>query len=167
MVRVMATGGLPVERLRGYLRELPPATRALLIAELERSLLRGDDVPGGDLLLQEVRRAVRESGQHTPRIGSAARCFFRPLEPFLVDDQPGHKHQARVAGTALQPIWEWIRRDVLPEEAEQFSEAVEGALLGDDIAAYDQLSGPFRIRCPGASVRCSRKSAPTKRRIGG
>jgi len=62
----MATGEAPVERLRGYLLQLPPAKRALLIAELERSLLRGDDVPGGDLLLQEVRGSVRESAKaHT------------------------------------------------------------------------------------------------------
>jgi hypothetical protein len=164
MVRAMATGGPPVERLRGYLRELPPATRALLIAELERSLLRGDDVPGGDLLLQEVRSAVRESGQHAPRIGSAARFFFRPLEPFLIDDDPGHKHQARVARNALQPIWEWICRDVMPEEAECFSETVGHALLCNDIATCDQLSGPFqdqvsrRIRSMLAQVRSDQKA---------
>jgi len=146
MVRVMATGGLPVERLRGYLRELPPATRALLIAELERALLRGDDVPGGDLLLQEVRSAVRESGQPAARIGSAARLFFRPLEPFLVDDHPLHKHQARILRTALPPIWDWICRDVVPEEVERFSDTAGNALLSGNIAAGEQLSGPFQDR---------------------
>src|SRR5258705_215283 len=34
----MAGDGLPVERLRDYLRQLKPEARALLIAELERSL---------------------------------------------------------------------------------------------------------------------------------
>src|ERR1700726_415835 len=124
----MATGGPPVERLRGYLLQLPPAKRALLIAELERALLRGDDVPGGDLLLQEVRSSVRETGLRAPRLGSAARLFFRPLEPFLIDDQSGTKHPARIERASLQPIWDWICRDVVPEVGKRFSEAVTRAL---------------------------------------
>ena len=68
----MATDGPPVERLRGYLSQLPTAKRTQLIAELEGALLRGDEVPGGDLLLQEVRSSVRESAQRAPRISPAA-----------------------------------------------------------------------------------------------
>src|SRR5260221_959940 len=111
----MATGGAPVERLRGYLLQLPAAKRALLIAELERALLRGEDVPGGDLLLREVRGSVRETGHRAPRLGPAARLFFQPLEPFLIDDQSDHKPTARIARDALPAVWDWICRDVLPE----------------------------------------------------
>ena len=35
--------GLPVERLRVYLRQLPQAARALLIAELERAVMFGEE----------------------------------------------------------------------------------------------------------------------------
>jgi hypothetical protein len=139
----MATGSLPAERLRGYLRQLPPASRALLIAELERALLRGDDVPGGDLLLQEVRSALRESGQQGARLSPAARLFFRPLEPFLVDDNPSHKHPARIARGLLQPIWNWLCRDVVAKEAEAFCELVEGGLIAGNSADAD-LSAPFQ-----------------------
>jgi hypothetical protein len=140
----MATGGPPVERLRGYLLQLPPAKRALLIAELERALLRGDDVPGGDLLLQEVRSSVRETGLRAPRLGSAARLFFRPLEPFLIDDQSAHKHPARIARSSLQPIWDWICRDVVPAVGNRYSEAVTRALLHDGAATCDHLIRPFQ-----------------------
>ena len=100
----MAVGGQPVERLRQYLRQLSPGARALLIAELERTLLRGDEVPGGDLVLQEVRQAVRESGASAPRIGNPARLFFYRVEPFLVDDTSALKHQGRIARAALEPF---------------------------------------------------------------
>src|SRR5258708_39074775 len=123
----MATVGPPVERLRGYLLQLPPAKRALLIAELERALLRGDDVPGGDLLLQEVRGSVREADMRAPRLGQASRLFFRPMEPFLIDDQFAHKQPARIARSALPPLWDWICRDVLPDAGSRFSEAVTRA----------------------------------------
>lgn len=141
----MATGGLPVERLRGYLRQLPPASRNLLIAELERALLRGDDVPGGDLLLQEMRSLLRESGQQAPRISAAARLFFKPLEPYLVDDDPDHKHPARIARSLLRPIWDWLCRDLVAQDAKTFAEAVERALgCGGSSAA--ELASPFQDR---------------------
>jgi hypothetical protein len=142
----MATGGPPVERLRGYLLQLPPAKRALLIAELEGALLRGDDVPGGALLLQEVRSSVRESGVRAPRIGVAARLFFRPLEPFLSDDEPERKQTARIARSSLEPVWSWICRDVLPEVGNRFSEAVTRAHREDSAAICDQLIRPFQDR---------------------
>src|SRR5580704_10461890 len=142
----MATDGAPVERLRGYLLQLPPAKRALLISELERALLRGDDVPGGDLLLQEVRSSVRATGLRGPRIGPVARLFFRPLEPFLIGDQLVPKQPARIARTSLPALWEWICRDVAPEAADRLSEAVTRELLGDADATCESLIRPFQDR---------------------
>jgi hypothetical protein len=140
----MATGGPPVEQLRGYLLQLPPAKRALLIAELERALLNGGEIPGGDLLLQEVRSSVRESRLRAPRIGSVARLFFQPLEPFLIGDQSVHKQPARIARSALQPIWDWICRDVMPETGSRFSEAITRALRDQGSDACDHLIRPFQ-----------------------
>lgn len=137
-------GGLPVERLRDYLRQLPPAARALLIAEFERALLRGEEIPGGDFVLQEVRRAVRESGAQAPRIGNPARLFFRPIEPFLVDEAPAQKQQGRIARASLEPIWTWIGRDFVPAEAKNFSDAVSSALIADDNAAGERLTAEFQ-----------------------
>jgi hypothetical protein len=136
-------GGLPVERLRQYLRHLPPATRAMLIGELERALLRGEEIPGGDFLLQEVRSAVRAAGEQMPRIGNPARLFFRPLEPFLVDEL-AHRIQGRIARASLDPIWTWIRRDLAPDEANAFVDAVSAALVAGDAALGDRLCAEFQ-----------------------
>src|SRR4051812_30106322 len=83
--------GLPVERLRAYLQELAPQAQALLVAELERARLRGDVLPGADVILAELRPVLRRAGREPwrMRIGNPARLFFRPLEPFLVDHWPG------------------------------------------------------------------------------
>jgi hypothetical protein len=140
----MAVVGQPVERLRQYLRQLSPGARALLIAELERALLRGAEIPGGDLVLQEVRRAVRDAGERTTRIGNPARLFFRALEPFLVDDTPAHKHQGRIARASLEPIWAWISRDLVPTEAKACADKISDALIADDAMACQQLTSSLQ-----------------------
>src|SRR5262249_47798299 len=124
----MDSSGLPVERLRQYLRQLPSATRTLLIAELERAALRGDDIPGGERLLEEARNAARESGEGSPRIDPVARQFLRPLDAFLFDGNPAHKHQWHIVRSSLAPIWGWIGRELLPAESETFNERVSDAL---------------------------------------
>ncbi|MDB5601607.1 MAG: hypothetical protein JWN71_3651 [Xanthobacteraceae bacterium] len=138
--------GLPVERLREFLRELKPGARALLIAELERGLVRGDDNPGTELVLQELRRSIRDTTQGSVRIGDPARLFFQPVEPFLVDDAANHTHKGRIARVSLEPIWAWIGRDMLPAEANTFAQAVSDALLSNDTAACDKLARTFQDR---------------------
>ena len=116
--------GLPIERLRQFLRELKPAARALLATELERAMLRGEDPPGASFILDELRSEARDTGRPLPRVGNAQRLFFAPLEPFLVDDSPERKHRGRIARANLDPIWEWICRDLMPQEGKTYADQV-------------------------------------------
>jgi hypothetical protein len=140
----MADGGLPVERLRGYLQELKPEARALLLAELERGRQRGDVVPGAELILQELRRTPDEGEQTLPRTGEPARLFFKPLDPFLVDAAANHKHRARMARVSLDPIWNWIGRDVMPAETTVYCQEIERALAAKHTAKADGLARVFQ-----------------------
>ena len=142
----MGAGALPVERLRQYFRELPPGTRALLIAELERAMLRGEDVPGGDMLVQELRVAVRHAGENGPRLETPARLFFRPLDPFLVNTRPIHKMPGRIARSALEPIWAWISRDLVPAEAKAYSDDVARLLASGEAGAPESRACAFQDR---------------------
>ena len=53
----MAIDGQTAEKLRGFLRELTPRARAMLLAELERSEQRGERLPGTELIMRELRHA--------------------------------------------------------------------------------------------------------------
>jgi hypothetical protein len=148
-VRVLAfmtSDGHAVERLRDYLRTLKPEARAMLVAELERNLLRGEEAVGSDLILQELRHAIRAAGRPVARIDGAARLFFAPVEPFLVDDAAGHKRKARIARAALEPIWEWIGRDLIPVEAKALGEDINRALLVDDRSKAEQVTRVLQDR---------------------
>ena len=135
----MTSDGQSVERLREYLRNLKPEARAMLIAELERAQLRGDDMAGSELVLDELRRTIRTEAQRVPRIGDAARLFFMPFEPFLIDAPADHKRVGRIARLSLEPIWGWIGRDLMPAEAKALIEDINRALLADDKTKADQL----------------------------
>ncbi len=79
------------------------------VAELERGLLRGEENAGSEFILNQLRHAIRAQGQPVTRIGDAARLFFAPVEPFLINDPADHKRVGRIARVSLEPIWDWIR----------------------------------------------------------
>ncbi|MFZ3357908.1 MAG: hypothetical protein WA177_04025 [Xanthobacteraceae bacterium] len=142
----MTSDGQSIERLREYLRNLKPEAQSMLIQELERSLLRGEENAGNELVLQELRRAIRTGAKAVPRIGDAARLFFTPLEPFLLDVPADHKRIGRIARMSLEPIWAWIGRDLIPAEAKALREDINRALLAGDRAKADQLARALQER---------------------
>jgi hypothetical protein len=161
-------GAETIERLRQYLSELPPQARTLLIGEFERSLLGGDEAAGTDLVLNQLRAIVREQREGGPRIGHCARLFFKPLEPFIVDDRPDHHHPGRVARASLEPLWTWIRRDLLPDDAKALADEVSDALLGNDAARADQLTRVFQDKAAAsidASLAAAADDEKTRRRL--
>jgi hypothetical protein len=72
--------------------------------------------------------------------------FFKPLELFLVDDAPDHKHRGRIARATLQPFWLWLSNTLLPQDAPVYSEQVEEALLANDNGRVEQLARAFQDR---------------------
>ena len=118
----------------------------MLVAELELALLRDDDIAGSELVLQELRQMVRAAGQPVPRIGDAARRFFMPLEPFLTDGPADHKRLGRIARVSLEPIWHWICRDLMPAEANAFSDDINRALLAGDGVKVEQMTRTLHDR---------------------
>lgn len=142
----MTSGNSAVEKLRDYLRTLTPEVRAMLVAELERGLLRGEEDAGSELILEELRRAIREAHQQVTRIGDAARMFFAPVEPFLIDDAADHKRLGRIARISLEPIWRWLGRDLMPAEIKALGDDVNRALLEDDRVKAEQLTRALHER---------------------
>lgn len=116
----------------------------MLIAELERGMLRGDDMPGAEFILAELRRGLRESQSTAQRVGHPARLFFAPIKPFIVDDGTDHKHRGRIARSAIEPIWLWISGNVMPEEAKMFAGEVDAALKAGESDKAEHLARLFQ-----------------------
>lgn len=148
----MATDGATVERLQVFLRDLSAEVRGLLVAELERSVLRGEESPAYDLVLEQLRAVLRASDKPGARLSHATRLFYKPLEPFLVDDVAEHQHPGRISRATLEPMWNWIRRDLLPDETDKFTEAVKQALAATDSAKAEALTRAFQDRFTAKAV---------------
>ena len=166
----MASNGLPVDRLRDYLRELKPEARALLMAELERGRLRGEELPAIGVILQELREAAPHDRALPPRIGDPQRLFFATLEPFLVDDRSGRKRAGRVARISLEPIWRWLATDLMPAETSAYVEQTNRHLLAGEVDKAEALARALQdqavIRIEAALAAVD-GDARTRRRLAG
>src|SRR5215471_17703190 len=102
-----------VESLRGYLRQLTPQTRARLFAEIERLSQNGEDIPGGDHLVRELRNEFRQDGRAVDQLDQPARHFFRAIDPYLTARSAERANAGRISGASVPPIWDWIGRDLM------------------------------------------------------
>jgi len=75
----------------------------------------------------------------------AARLFFAFLDPFFVDDTPEHVHMGRLSREAATPIWEWICRDLLPDDAGAFARNV-AQLAASEKSRAVQAASAFQGR---------------------
>jgi hypothetical protein len=108
------------ERLRDYLAQLPPQSQALLMREFERSIERGEDTAVASFVLEQLRKIVRGADDEArPRTDDPARLLFRPLEPFLVDNN-SQLRPGQIRRGSLLPVWQWLKRDGAPEQAREF-----------------------------------------------
>ena len=100
--------GRPSRSCRGQAASLSSGAEArsagIAYCRAERGLLQGTAAPGAELILSELRRSLRDGQTRSARFGDPARLFFQPIEPFLVDDGPDHKHRGRIARSALEPL---------------------------------------------------------------
>ncbi|WP_425908875.1 hypothetical protein [Nitrobacter sp. TKz-YC02] len=112
-----------IERLKDYLAQLPPKSQALLMREFERAAERGEDAAVANLVLDQLRRIVRRSGDGEQRSEDPAQHLFRHLNPFLVEDgvvlRPG-----QIRRTSLMPVWQWLSREGAPDAARGFEAAL-------------------------------------------
>jgi hypothetical protein len=141
----------PNERLKEYLAQLPPQSQALLMREFERAIERGEDAAVATFVIEELRKIVRGTDEPTrPRTDDPARLVFRPLEPFLVDGS-FPRRPGQIRRSSLQPVWQWLIRDGVPDQAHEFEIALDGARDSEKSPALDAAVRTFQ-RTAGEAI---------------
>jgi hypothetical protein len=131
-----------IERLKVYLAQLSPQSLALLMREYERAIERGEDVTVANFVLEELRKIVRAPGQDArARSEDPARQLFLSLEPFLIDGNASVR-PGQIRRASLLPIWQWLARDGVPDEAREYEAELAAAATPSDI---ERASRKFQL----------------------
>jgi len=160
----MPDGQHAPERLRRYLKDLKPEAQASLLADLEAGALRADQLPEAELILAELR--CMRTGPRRP--SSPDQLFFAPIAAFVIDDNPARKHPGRIARGSLERIWQWIARDLAPQQISTFAEELAG-LAGRpaDIEAATRRFQDHVGHAVHEAVACTRNDHKAERQLAG
>jgi hypothetical protein len=135
------------EQIRSFILELPADSRLSLMRALDRARLKGERDPVKDLLMDAMRDVVRQSAEEVPRVYTASRLFFEPLEDFLINEELPTKLRGRISRKNLGRIWTWIERDVAPNDAAAISvELPQGSIQSGTDAVARDFGEHFRDR---------------------
>ena len=136
--------------------------------ELERAVLRGDEIPGGDMLSAggarrgaRLRRAARRASA-LPRARSSVRSSRSSSTPKVTARRPAASRAQR-----LEPIWTWICARPRAGEAKVYCDDVSRALAGGDIEPPDRWCIRSRALATARMRTHARRRASRTRRRGG
>ena len=135
----------PTSRVQKYLRQLSSQARGRLLAEIERLKLCGDDTPGLDVILSELRAEFRKNGQNV-RAANPSPYFFQPLEPLLVDRAPENINAGFISRGSLSPMWDWISLNLLPTMARDYSDAMKRMIAANNPHEIQRIASAFQTK---------------------
>jgi hypothetical protein len=142
----MTEAELPSDRVRKYLQNISPQARKNLLAEIERMQMYGETMPGGEVLLEQLRAEFRGSGETHDRLGNPSRHFFQPIEALFVNRPAERTNPGQISRGSLSPIWEWISNDLLRTMSRDYSDKVKDALIKSDAPKARTLARDFHSK---------------------
>jgi hypothetical protein len=142
----MTEAELPSDRVKKYLQNMSPQARKNLLAEIERMQMYGETMPGGDVLLEQLRAEFRGSGETHDRLGNPSRHFFQPIEALFVNRPAERTNPGQISRGSLSPIWEWISNDLLRTMSRDYSDKVKDALIKGDAPRARTIARDFQSK---------------------
>jgi hypothetical protein len=117
-----------------------------LLADIERIQLYGEDVPGSDLILAELRAEFRRDGESHSRAGNPSRHFFKPIEDLFVDRPSERTNSGEISRGSLSAIWQWINQFLLPTMARDYCEKMTELIVRNNPREIALLAGGFQSK---------------------
>jgi hypothetical protein len=142
----MTKNEIQTDRIQKYLQKLTLQARRHLLAEIERRQACGDDMPGSDIILAELRAEFRNSGGSHYRVGNPSRYFFQPLEPLLVDRAPDCANSGQISRGSLSAIWEWISLILLPTMTRDYTDKMKHLIAANNPREAQQVAVAFQTK---------------------
>lgn len=101
-------------QLTDFLGQVPDEIAARLARAIEIDRLVGNTGLPHDDILKALRPQLTKAGV-APRTPSPQRFFCRPFEDLLVSEVSAKKRKGRIARASIQPVWNWLSTELIPE----------------------------------------------------
>ena len=137
-----------VHPVLAYVRQLTASVRSHLLVELERLQMAGEEIPGSDILLRQLRTEFLQgdSSEKAPdQDKSPKRYFFQPTEPFLVNRTAERAFAGQISRGSLSTIWELIS-DMLPAMKQDFEQGLKPAIAEQKSKDIEEKVGHFHTK---------------------
>lgn len=155
---------IQIDRVRAYLAQLAAPARRHLLAEIERLQAHGENVPGAELILAELRAEFRATGGANYRQGNPTRYFYQPLQLLLVDRTPEQANAGQISRESLASIWEWISETALPTMARDYTEEMKLLIAADNKVDAAKVAHAFQTKA-AKSLEIALASAGNAERV--
>ena len=96
-------------------------------------------------LMRPYLAAVR-----APRIYTPQRILCLPFEDMLANSDPGYKRTGFITRKSIQPVWNWITTDLIPEEFSSLAKDFEAAQKDGDETGTERIASTIWNRCAAA-----------------
>jgi len=116
--------------LSRFLGQVPEDVAARLAKAIEIDRLIGNTGLPHDEILNALRPQLTKVAAVT-RTPSPQRFFCRPFEDLLVNISGGAKRKGRIARAAIQPVWNWLSADLIPEAHAALTTGIRFAILNN------------------------------------
>ena len=130
-----------ITRIGEYLGGLTSRARGSLLVEIERMQQYGDEVPGSDIVLAQLRAEFPNNGQPHTRLSEPARLFFKSIDSLIVDRSPERANSGEISRGSVPAVWDWINQVLLPSMAGEYCEKVKRAPRSDPIPVAALVTG--------------------------
>lgn len=101
-------------QLTNLLGQMPEDVAARLARAIEIDRLIGNTGLPHDEILSALRPQLKNTDVAV-RTPSPQRFFCKPFEDLLVTDTSGKKRKGRIARAAIQPVWNWLSTELIPD----------------------------------------------------
>ncbi|WP_428651052.1 hypothetical protein [Roseibium sp.] len=161
-------------KIKTYLSSLSPKAVEALVRNLENGKSGKSPDPHINLVLAAAVNLLRKPKSVAPasvvdgphRRNQVQRMFFAPLDSFLINEYLPNHQEGRINRTVLDRVWNWLSRDVMPEDVKTvLDQAANADVSGERVDALVQSLRTRSVEALGDVLSRSEWSEKERRRM--
>lgn len=123
-------------KIEAILKQVGGESAVKLVTAVEIDRLSGGKGLPHQTILDGLRPTLRSSGG-AARVATPQRMFCSVFEDLLLATNSADKKTGRIQRTSIQPMWDWLRSDLMPDlHAQKMEEATNNILKGETDLAW-------------------------------